>query len=277
LTLNKYSEWYLNVFSALLCFIPVTDTRLESFVDLIDTDSSSGVWSYTSSDDVCWLNSVSTWNWKCKCKAWYEWKDESNTSNVDCKLTYVNADKTINLSSTTECSTQCLHAKKLAEMWIITYRANYSDYKTQSLISRQELIAIALKIKWIEIPDNYACKNKFLDVSSSRPNNWACWVAELAMDNWIISKGNKYFQPTKNVSISEAYAIIFDSLDRYYRGSIINLNYNFYPDTQNWQKELIVYAFENSIIKDYSIDPNKPVARWELFSSILYLINIKNG
>ena len=92
LTLNKYAEWAINPFSAIFCFMDVSDDRLEPFLELLDTTASSI--SYTPinniSATICWLNSSDAWNWKCQCDTWYTWQDPNDSKNFDCikKKTY---------------------------------------------------------------------------------------------------------------------------------------------------------------------------------------------
>ncbi|MCB9807573.1 hypothetical protein H6768_06980 [Candidatus Peribacteria bacterium] len=47
---------------------------------------------------------------------------------------------------------------------------------------RQEVVALAMKLSNIYIPAEYQCRNIFLDVSSDKPNSWACRIIENAYD-----------------------------------------------------------------------------------------------
>ena len=72
-------------------------------------------------------------------------------------------------------------------------------------ILRQEVIAMALKIKWIIIPTNTPCKKYFADATK---NDWVCRAVELAADNGIITRSNKYANPGKYVTRAEALAMM---------------------------------------------------------------------
>lgn len=85
LTLNKYSEWYINIFSALLCFISISDDKLEPFLELFEDTTKTTTTTYISTsiskttktdDEVCkeqyWLYAISAWEPNtCKCMNWY--------------------------------------------------------------------------------------------------------------------------------------------------------------------------------------------------------------
>jgi len=79
------------------------------------------------------------------------------------------------------------------------------QYRFDDKIIRQEMVSIALKIKWISIPSGYTCKKYFSDVTG---NDWVCWAVEAAADNGIISRWNTKFRPKDFVTRAEALAML---------------------------------------------------------------------
>ena len=65
---------------------------------------------------------------------------------------------------------------------------------------------MALKVKGITLPENYKCKKYFADVTSS--SDWVCRVIEVAADNGIITRNNKYANPGMYITRAEALAMV---------------------------------------------------------------------
>lgn len=81
----------------------------------------------------------------------------------------------------------------LATFGFITKKSSRYAYKLDEFMPRQEVVALATRIGAVQIPDDYECRNVFSDVSSSKPNSWACRTIENAYYNNIISKGQSHF------------------------------------------------------------------------------------
>lgn len=79
------------------------------------------------------------------------------------------------------------------------------QYRFGDKILRQEIVAIALKMKGVELPTDYTCKKYFSDITE---NGWVCRAVELAADNGIISRSNAKFRPTDFVTRAEALAML---------------------------------------------------------------------
>ena len=88
---------------------------------------------------------------------------------------------------------------------IVDQSSNPTHYRFGDKILRQEIVAIALKMRGVELPQNYACKKYFSDVTA---NGWVCRAVELAADNGIISKTNNKFRATDSVTRAEALAML---------------------------------------------------------------------
>ena len=147
-------------------------------------------------------------------------------------------------------------ANKLAEEEIIN---NHSDdikkYNLDNYILRQEMAAITRKLAWIEKANE--CKSIFEDVSNTKPNNWACKNIEPLVENWFLSK-NKLFNPEKNISKTEALAMIVRAIwkSEYKKDE---------TSEKNWQEQLVDFAVKNKIIENFT-DYNKEATRWWIFN-----------
>jgi hypothetical protein len=87
---------------------------------------------------------------------------------------------------------------------IVDQSSNPANYRFGDKILRQEIVAIALKMRGVELPQNYACKKYFSDVTA---NDWICRAVELASDHGIISR-NTIFRPKDFVTRAEALAML---------------------------------------------------------------------
>lgn len=133
LTLNKFSDWALNTFSVLLCFLDISDDRLEPYLDLLNNNTNT----YNIENNYCWKNSYLNSNWKCVCNIWYEWGDKINTNNYDCVEKMTECLDTVNGFLWTDwkcyCNTwyywsnvgnKCIKKKTYTEMCQETYGLN---------------------------------------------------------------------------------------------------------------------------------------------------------
>ena len=100
------------------------------------------------------------------------------------------------------------NANYLADQRIVTKQTTTTGYRLDDKILRQEVIGMALKIKGITLPENYTCKKYFADATK---NDWVCRAVELAADNGIITRSNKYANPGKSVTRAEALAMVMSA------------------------------------------------------------------
>ncbi len=165
-------------------------------------------------------------------------------------------------------------ASAIAGKWIIQKRSNLDDYNVKSFVLRQEIIAIAVKIKWLQLPDDYICRKFYRDVTSIKPNNWVCRTAEIWADYWLVSKQNKDFNPESNVTRVEALAILFNAFDIQYKNFSTSW-YTFTSDISEWQKPVLSYAQFVGINSETSnILANLPAVRGEIFTYIEKLLEL---
>lgn len=163
-------------------------------------------------------------------------------------------------------------ADKLADIWVINKQYDVNNYNLWANILRQELIWSVLNYSGVLLPTDYTCKWYFSDVTQLVPNSWACRSAEIAADNWIISKENSNFNPEINVTQAEALAMIFDSKLLDFRSISVDW-ISFFPWTAEWQKNVIQYGNSVGLIdKTVTFNPNSYVTRWEVFHYMIYIL-----
>jgi hypothetical protein len=78
-------------------------------------------------------------------------------------------------------------------------------YRLDDVILRQEVVALALKMRGIDFPEKYICKGYFLDIPQ---DGWVCRTMEIAADNGIVSRENNYARPRAAATRSEALALL---------------------------------------------------------------------
>ncbi len=99
-------------------------------------------------------------------------------------------------------------ANELANASIINKQATDEAHNLQSLVLRQEVIGMAMKLSGITLPTEHICRNIFKDVANAKPNNWICRAVEIAVENGIVSSANKNFNPESNITRAEALALL---------------------------------------------------------------------
>jgi hypothetical protein len=115
-----------------------------------------------------------------------------------------------------------------------------SLYRLDNALLRQEALGIALKLKNIHLPEEYACLNYFGDTKES----WVCRAAELAADNHIISRINTLFRPRDTLTVAEAIGIAIKTLDIPLSTSDTSAIKSAMPA---WQKRILLTLSENNI------------------------------
>lgn len=145
---------------------------------------------------------------------------------------------------------------------------------------------MALKVKGITLPENYTCKKYFADATK---NDWVCRAVELAADNGIITRSNKYANPGKSITRAEALAMVMSAgglnpEDLPASGAI------FTDATVRWQAEIIDAASKFGILNkdDYTtiidneimngerivFSPNRLALRSEVFGFAKNVISL---
>lgn len=181
---------------------------------------------------------------------------------------------------------------------IVNYSNNPTGYRLGDKILRQEMVAIALKIKWVEFSSEYTCKKYFADVVN---NNWECQAIETAADHGVISRENKNFRPKDFVTRAEALTMLsgISCLQR-----LTTREYGFlesaYPaletlhtNKNDWQKvlwETVSYLNPNEYglssmnsgdwtdaEKKLSNNPNDVIVRSEVFANAEFFLSYQKA
>jgi len=163
----------------------------------------------------------------------------------------------------------------LASLGIIKNQDNKEAYNLGSNVLRQEVVWVAAKLGRLSLPDNYTCRNIFVDVSISKPNSWICRAVEIAADNSIVSTANKSFRPEWNITRVEALAILLKSA---WIGIDISSGASKYADvTEQWQINVVNTALKYDFVdSSYSFYPNKEATRGEIFNMARRISDSKN-
>jgi hypothetical protein len=143
--------------------------------------------------------------------------------------------------------TDVSNANFLAEKGIVTKQSNETRYRLDDTITRAEVVAIALKIKWIQEPTWYKCKKYFSDTVQ---NDWVCRAVEIAADNGLVSKGNKKFRPQDKITRAETLAMLVPQASTENLAFITN-------EWNEWQRN-VLYKYLNYTeiyVKFYSQSP----------------------
>jgi len=168
-------------------------------------------------------------------------------------------------------STDVSNASFLAEKGLIVTQSTAAGYRLDDTITRAEVVGIALKIKWIVLPEDYQCKKYFLDTLK---NDWVCRAVELAADNGIITRSNKYANPGKLVTRAEALAMLmnaggFDT--NLSEAQLISMeSFRMKFDTSiTWHQDILLRALFYKIIdtKKYVADTGKSWPEWVTWNS----------
>jgi len=140
------------------------------------------------------------------------------------------------------------NANYLADQGVVTKQTTASQYRLDDKILRQEVIAMALKIKWIAIPTNTSCKKYYADATK---NDWVCRAVELAADNGIITRGNKYANPGKFVTRAEALAMMMKAGGK--SVELFNAGWITIDSSVVWQQNVFISAYISWIISPEDI------------------------
>jgi len=149
-------------------------------------------------------------------------------------------------------------ARTLAEQGIIVNQSTMSSasgsslaadvqeasmYRLYDTIIRQEVLGIALKIRGVQLPDSYTCRNYYRDTAEW----WVCRAAELSADQDIITRANLHFRPHDTLTLAEALGIIIKALNIPLSTTPTNTLTGGEPE---WQKRLVLTIAENQIALD---------------------------
>lgn len=189
--------------------------------------------------------------------------------------TWTLASTNTNLSSniqTTTPKTSLSNWDILAAAGIVKKQDSEDLYRTDDFVLRQEVIWMTIKLWGFSLPDSYSCKWYFSDVSTIKPNNWACRAIEISADNSIITKANAKFRPEDRITKIEALAILLKWAKIEVPQSTSS---NFSDVGIPWQVNIVNTALNKKIIDQWSyFFPNQNATRWEIFEMAKRILNL---
>ncbi len=148
----------------------------------------------------------------------------------------------------------------LALKEIISKQKTVADYHLSDFVKKEEVVAMAVKMLGIYIPDDYTCHGTYDDLSATRPNNWACKVMETAVEKWLITIEGRRARP-------EEYITLIDTVNIFLKVGGIKIEQYTGGEFEPWQNNVIGTAFRKWII-DISFhitSANKKTSRSDLF------------
>jgi len=140
-------------------------------------------------------------------------------------------------------ATEIYSANSLASKGFIeNHSDNYVDYKLNNFTNKLETADLARRIAGLE--KKSICENKFSDVTSAIPNDWACYSIEALLDAGLIA-ANPTFRPEMEISKAEAIGMLVKSG--------FGDEYSFDPTLwTSWQKQLVSFVVSKGIIVPFS-------------------------
>lgn len=145
-------------------------------------------------------------------------------------------------------------ANSLATRWIINNHSwDTENYKLYDNVLRQEIAAVARWVAWLE--KKAKCDNIFADLSSTKPNTWACVNVEPLVDNNLISK-NTNFRPEDKITKAESIAMLIKAI---WFGYTLDKT-----SAKTWQQQVVEYAVSKWVVENFT-DYDTPATRWWIF------------
>lgn len=138
---------------------------------------------------------------------------------------------------------------------LVDYKYNINAYRVSDAITRAEVVGIALKTAWIQLPDNYKCRGYFTDV---RTNDWVCRAVEIAADGNFVSRTNPTFRHQSAVTRAEALAIIMQASSIATEKNTMNpFAFTDIPST-SWQYDLVWTAMMRGVVSEPDCPASNP-------------------
>lgn len=156
------------------------------------------------------------------------------------------------------------------EKIIVDNSQNVANYRLYDNILRQETAVVALWMQKWEKKSN--CNWVFADVSSYKPNDWACYTIEALAEKSIVSSSNKYFRPEDFITKSE---VLWMLIKASFNNEYVFDEKNVYTKW-NWQKQIVDFAVWKWIIKFFK-DYDALATRDFVFDVWANILKYKNG
>lgn len=147
----------------------------------------------------------------------------------------------------------------LAALGYIEKKSSTTAYKLTEFVLRQEVVALAIKLMNIYIPDNYACRGLFADVTATRPNSWACRIAENALEKGIVKVQGNTFKPEESITLVDAVEIIL-------RAGNIKIQKFSGGEFEPWQANVIGTTFSLGLVENrFDFSATRKAMRGDIF------------
>ena len=138
--------------------------------------------------------------------------------------------------------------------------SDVSQYRLDDKISRQEVIAIAMKLSGETAPEDYTCRGYFSDAKFAKkhPDAWVCAQVELAADKGVVSRENKKFRPKANITKAEALAMVMRGAGVLVTQDVkightdLPVTASYSSKVPQWQIDMIESAQANQVIDVYT-------------------------
>lgn len=145
-----------------------------------------------------------------------------------------------------------------------------NTYNLSERLPRQEVVALAMKLSNVYIPTSYTCRGVFWDVSSRRPNSWACRVIENALDYGIITKdGGNYFKPEDSLTLVEAVSMLL-------RASNIKIQQYSGGEFEPWQTNVIGTTFSLGLVENkFDFSTTRIATRKDIFAITRNILELR--
>ncbi len=134
-----------------------------------------------------------------------------------------------------------------------------SLYRIDDALVRQEALGIALKLRGINLPSTYTCRDYFSDAGIAG-EWWVCRAAELAADADIVTRANTYFRPRATLTLAEALGVLIKSLNISLSTTSTSTVSGTLPA---WQKRLILTIQEKQIPLNVRTHAGKGIALYD--------------
>lgn len=164
----------------------------------------------------------------------------------------------------------------LDSLWDAEYLAalGYIDkkdpngYALSDQMLRQEAVALAMNILGAYVPSDYVCRGIFQDVTSKKPNSWACRVIENASLLWILPEKPYNFRPEEPILLARAIYILLRA------GWIPVADFQGW-NGDAWRIDAIGSAFKYWLVaKDFDFTSDRMATRGEVFHIAREILNI---
>ncbi len=147
----------------------------------------------------------------------------------------------------------------LAALWYIEKKSSATAYKLTGFVLRQEVVALAVKLMNIYIPDSYSCRGVFADVTSNKPNSWICRIAENAFEKGIVKVQWNNFKP-------EEYITLVDAVEILLRAGNIKIQKFSGGEFEPWQANVIGTTFSLGLVENrFDFSATRKAMRGDIF------------